>query len=217
MQTQGHGAPNKAPHEGNHAVVAWSFVAVQALLVVAIVATPRDGDWTITGWLDAVAAATVVLGAVLGLWAALRLGRGLTPSPLPNGTVDMVTRGLYRWVRHPMYTALMLIVAGVTIRSGSFVVLAEAMVLAVLLNVKARWEERRLIETFPGYRDHQKVTGRFIPSRGGWRAIEELREHGLGNAEIGSSSTPDHESRRKECTMDEPSRSAWPTTRPCPG
>ncbi len=67
-----------------------------------------------------------------------------------------------------MYTAVMLIVAGATIRTGSFVVLAEAMVLAVLLNVKTRWEERRLIETFPGYRDHQKVTGRFIPSRGGW-------------------------------------------------
>lgn len=147
-------------------VVAWSFVAVQALLLVAIVATPRAADWTATGWLDAVAVAILVLGVVSGLWAALRLGRGLTPSPLPNGAVDLVTRGPYRWVRHPMYTAVMLIVAGVTIRSSSFVVLAEAVALAVLFNVKARWEEQRLMESFPGYSEYREVTGRFVPTTG---------------------------------------------------
>lgn len=144
-------------------VVAWSFVAVQALLLVAIVATPRAGDWTVTAWLNAAAVATLAMGVALGLWAVLRLGRGLTPLPLPNGAVDLVTRGPYRWVRHPMYTAVMLIVAGLTIRSGSLVVFTEALALAVLFNVKARWEEQRLMESFPGYSEYREVTGRFIP------------------------------------------------------
>ncbi|MGZ5299911.1 MAG: methyltransferase family protein [Actinomycetota bacterium] len=144
-------------------VVAWSFVAAQAVLLVAIVATPRGDDWARTRSLEAVATAAVAVGLVLGLWAALKLGRGLTPSPLPNGAVDLVTRGPYRWVRHPMYTAVMLIAAGVAIRSGSFLVVAEAVALAVLFNVKARWEERRLIESFPGYPGYRKATGRFVP------------------------------------------------------
>ncbi len=147
----------------SHTRVAWSFVAVQAALLIAIVATPRGDDWAHAGWLDAVAFGVLALGVALGLWSALRLGRGLTPSPLPNGAVDLVTRGPYRWVRHPMYTAVMLIVAGVTIRSGSVVVLAEALALVLLFNVKARWEEHRLAEVFPGYRDHEAVTGRFLP------------------------------------------------------
>jgi protein-S-isoprenylcysteine O-methyltransferase Ste14 len=149
----------------SHSVVAWSFVAVQAALLIAVVATPRGDDWAHAGWLDAVAFCILALGVALGLWSALRLGRGLTPSPLPNGAVDLVTRGPYRWVRHPMYTAVMLIVAGVTIRSGSVVVLAEAVALVILFNVKARWEEHRLDEAFPGYRDHEAVTGRFLPAR----------------------------------------------------
>ncbi len=149
-----------------HRLVAWSFVAVQVLLLAAVVATPRGDDWARPWWLDAVAVATLALGVGLGLWAALRLGRGLTPSPLPNGAVDLVTRGPYRWVRHPMYTAVMLIVAGVAIRSGSYLVVVEAVALAALFNVKARWEERRLVETFPGYRDYRKSTGRFLPARG---------------------------------------------------
>jgi hypothetical protein len=41
-----------------------------------------------------------------------------------------------------MYTAVMLIVAGVTTRSGSVVVLAEAVALVTLFNVKAQWEAR---------------------------------------------------------------------------
>jgi hypothetical protein len=67
-----------------HTVVAWSFVAVQAALLIAVVATPRGDDWAHAGWLDAVAFGVLALGVALGLWSALRLGRGLTPSPLPN-------------------------------------------------------------------------------------------------------------------------------------
>lgn len=148
----------------SHTIVAWSFVAAQAALLIAVVATPRGDDWAHARWLDAVAFGVLALGVALGLWSALRLGRGLTPSPLPNGAVDLVTKGPYRWVRHPMYTAVMLIVAGVAMRSGSVVVLAEAVALVVLFNVKARWEEHRLAETFPGYRDHEAVTGRFLPA-----------------------------------------------------
>jgi protein-S-isoprenylcysteine O-methyltransferase Ste14 len=149
-----------------HSVVAWSFVAIQAALLIAIVATPRGDDWARAPWLDAAAFCVLAFGVALGLWSVVRLGRGLTPSPLPNGAVDLVTRGPYRWVRHPMYTAVMLIVAGVTIRSGSVVVLVEAAALVILFNVKARWEEHRLAEAVPGYRDHEAVTGRFLPARG---------------------------------------------------
>jgi protein-S-isoprenylcysteine O-methyltransferase Ste14 len=150
--------------EPSRTIVAWSFVVAQVLLLVAIVLTPRGEDWSRPWWLRGAAIACFALGVGLGLWATVCLGRGLTPSPMPNGAVGLVTRGPYRWIRHPIYTAVILIVAGIAARSGSFVVLAEAVALVVLFNLKARWEEQRLAEVFPGYAGYRDVTGRFLPT-----------------------------------------------------
>ncbi len=145
------------------AVVAWTFVGVQALLLAGIVVAPRDDSWQLSQFVRAGGTGLVVVGVGVGLWAAARLGRGLTPSPLPNGAISLVSRGPYRLVRHPMYTAVMLLAVGVATRSGSWLVVAQTVALIVLFNVKARWEERRLAETFPDYKSYQATTPRFLP------------------------------------------------------
>ena len=144
-------------------VVAWAFVGVQGLLLAGIVVGPRDDAWDLNQLVSAAGASLMAVGVGVGLWAAARLGRGLTPSPLPNGAVSLVSRGPYRWVRHPMYTAVMLIAVGVATRSGSWLIVAQTVALIVLFNVKARWEERRLVETFPDYTSYQATTPRFLP------------------------------------------------------
>ena len=72
--------------EGSHALVAWSFAAVEAVLLVAIVAAPRGDHWARARRIDAVAAA-LALTVALGPWPARRFGRRLTRSPLPDGAV----------------------------------------------------------------------------------------------------------------------------------
>jgi len=144
-------------------VVAWTFVGVQALLLAGIVVVPRDDSWQLGQFVRVGGTGLVAVGVGVGLWAAARLGRGLTPSPLPNGAISLVSRGPYRWVRHPMYTAVMLLAVGVATRSGSWLVVAQTVALIVLFNVKARWEERRLVETFPDYTSYQATTPRFLP------------------------------------------------------
>jgi protein-S-isoprenylcysteine O-methyltransferase Ste14 len=62
-----------------------------------------------------------------------------------------------------MYTAVMLLAVGVATRSASWLVVAQTVALIVLFNVKARWEERRLAETFPDYKSYQATTPRFLP------------------------------------------------------
>ncbi len=144
---------------------AWLFVVAQMALIAAVVVAPgnqwdaprasRYASWVMVG-----------IAAVLGLWAACWLGRGLTPLPLPNGKVDLVTGGPYRWVRHPMYSAVMLGMAGIALRSGSWWSCAAAVSLVGLLAAKARWEERHLAAAFPGYPEYRKRTGRFLPGVG---------------------------------------------------
>ena len=161
MQQQAGGSGGE---EQRRRLMAWGFVALQAILLIAIVLAPRDVSWIPPAAVRVLGAALVGAGVLLGSWAAVRLGRGLTPLPIPNGATELVSVGPYRWVRHPMYTAVMVLVLGIAIRSGSLLVAAEVAALVLLFNVKARWEEQQLLAAFPGYDGYAASTPRFLPS-----------------------------------------------------
>lgn len=145
--------------------VAWSFVGVQAVLLLAIVTLPRNTTWVPGGGAMTIGSTLIAVGVAIGLWSAAFLGRGLTPSPLPNGSVDLVTRGPYTSVRHPMYSAVMILSIGISVRSGSLAVIVVTAALVALFSIKSRWEEMHLADSFPGYQRYGKTTGRFLPRR----------------------------------------------------
>ncbi len=150
-------------HTKRDTTVAWLFVAAQFALLGVMVLYPRDAAWVPTELVRSMGLIFMNAGVVVGLWSAAYLGRGLTPSPLPNGSTDLVTRGPYRLVRHPIYTSVMLLGIGMTLRSGSWIVLAAFVGLIALFAVKSRWEELHLADAFPGYERYMGTTGRFIP------------------------------------------------------
>jgi protein-S-isoprenylcysteine O-methyltransferase Ste14 len=141
---------------------AWWLVVTQFGLIGSVALLPGE-HWRVTGAHDVVAVALIITALVLGLWAARWLGRGLTPLPLPNGQVGLITGGPYRWVRHPMYSAVMLGMGGVALRSGSWWSAGAWVALVVLFSFKSRWEERHLEVAFPGYENYRERTGRFVP------------------------------------------------------
>ena len=143
--------------------VAWLLVGVQALLLAGIVLLPPGPGWQKTPLTDSAGSISTAIAFGLGVWAVAYLRRGLTPSPIPNGESPLVVRGPYRWVRHPMYTAVMLFAGGAAIRSGGWLIASLAVALGVFLVFKARWEEERLGETFPGYQAYRARTPRFVP------------------------------------------------------
>lgn len=145
--------------------VAWVLVASQFVLIAAVVLAPGE-HWVVSTWMQVCAAGAIAVAALLGVWAARWLGKGLTPLPLPNGRTDLVVHGPYRWVRHPIYTAVLIGTAGVALRSGTWWSVAAAGGLAALFMVKARWEELHLDAAFPGYAAYHSRTGRFVPGVG---------------------------------------------------
>jgi protein-S-isoprenylcysteine O-methyltransferase Ste14 len=109
----------------------------------------------------AVAAAAAV---ALGLWAlsANRPGN-FNIRPLPREGGHLVQHGPYRWIRHPMYSALLLAGVAAARLSGdgsTWLVLAA---LAVVLRIKSAVEERGMVARYPAYRDYQRRTRRFVP------------------------------------------------------
>ena len=150
-------------HAQRDKTVAWLFVAVQFALLAMMVFYPRDQAWIPTELMRTIGLVFMASGVGVGLWSAVYLGRGLTPSPLPNGSTDLVTRGPYRFIRHPMYTSVILLGIGMAVRSGSWIVTLALVALVALFAVKSRWEELHLADTFPGYEWYITSTGRFIP------------------------------------------------------
>ncbi len=147
--------------------IGWLLVAAQAVLILVLVLLPSGDAWPTPSWLEVTGLVIGGLGAVWALVAALRLGERLTPTPVPRDGGQLRTDGPYAHVRHPIYTGVLLIVVGLTLRSGSAVVLAVGLATIAFFHVKARFEEGLLAERFPEYRAYTDRTPRFVPAP--WR------------------------------------------------
>lgn len=102
-------------------------------------------------------------GAVLAAAAAAGLGAGLTASPLPHPAAQLRRTGIFRRVRHPIYTGLLIASTGRTVASGDLVQVAITGALLGLLQTKATFEEAALRTTFPEYDSYAASTPRFLP------------------------------------------------------
>ncbi|HML82307.1 MAG: isoprenylcysteine carboxylmethyltransferase family protein [Thiomonas sp.] len=121
--------------------------------------------WPAPHWrLSWPALALLAAGAVLVLWVFWHNRPGnFNIVPEPRQGAHLVTTGPYRWMRHPMYVALILFMAGVATAAHSPVQWALWIALGVVLNFKAAMEERLLSGVWPDYAGYARVTRRFIP------------------------------------------------------
>jgi len=76
----------------------------------------------------------------------------------------VISTGPYAWVRHPMYSSIMLFFVGAPLLLGSWWGVAMAPLFAVLFAIRTRIEERALIAGLPGYADYRAhVRYRLVP------------------------------------------------------
>jgi protein-S-isoprenylcysteine O-methyltransferase Ste14 len=100
-----------------------------------------------TAWLGA---AICVLGLVVTLWARWTLGGNWSSSVTFKQGHELVERGPYRFVRHPIYSGLLLMFLALALRigdAGSFVALALCF---FGFWIKLRMEEALMLRHFPG-------------------------------------------------------------------
>ena len=133
------------------------------MLIGILVLLPGRHDWPVPAALKVACSIATIVGLAVMVLGATGLGRGLTATPLPNSHAQLRTGGLYRFVRHPIYSGLLLTMSAITVASGSATRLLTLGALVLLLTVKARWEETRLIQRFQGYADYAARTPRFVP------------------------------------------------------
>lgn len=156
--------PSNPTSDEHDRVVAWALLGVQLSLLAAVFLLPSGHAWTVPGWLRAGARLLQVGGLVVLIIGLLNLGRSATPLPTPVQGGELRSSGLYRYVRHPIYTGVMALAVGSAIPSGSVVIAVATVALVTWLAIKARWEERRLGARYPGYAAYAAQVPRFIPS-----------------------------------------------------
>jgi len=147
----------------------WIWVAGQAVLLGALVLLPSRDDWSIPVALLSIAGVLFFGGLAIIAIGALGLGAGLTPTPVPTQNGSLITTGFFRHVRHPIYTGVLAVVIGVTLRSGSFIHLAVAIGTVLFFDRKAAWEEEQLSNHYLDYKHYAARTPKFVPQP--WKTL----------------------------------------------
>lgn len=141
----------------------WLLVAGQFALLAALLLAPTGQDWQVPPAVEAVGTAGRVLGALTIILGGLQLGRAASIHPAPTHHAVLRRTGAYRHLRHPIYTGVLVLAAGIAATAGAIIHLVLYGGLVALLAVKAQFEERLLTETFPLYPAYARTTGRFLP------------------------------------------------------
>jgi protein-S-isoprenylcysteine O-methyltransferase Ste14 len=98
------------------------------------------------------------------IWVHQTLGKQWSTNLQLREKHTLITGGPYRWIRHPMYSALFSFFVGLTFVSASWLVVLLVMVSVFVLYARTGKEDSLMIEQFGDeYRAYMQCTGRFLP------------------------------------------------------
>lgn len=143
------------------------FVAIRILTGTAHFTNPRliisheiFPQSSFLGWIEA---ALTVIGVSLAIWARVHLGRNWSPRPAVKERHELVTTGPYAYVRHPIYTGLILMAFAVAL-TGSIWGICIFVVASLVFTLRIDKEEKIMLGLFPNeYPDYRKRTKALIP------------------------------------------------------
>ena len=116
----------------------WEFIPQKQILQVSLLSY-------LVGFL------IIIIALIILLVAIKDLGRKLSPFPRPINYSNLVTRGIYRFTRHPMYYSLIFISFGVFITKLSIYYLFLSISLCLIIKFKIVLEEQYLNNKFKNY------------------------------------------------------------------
>lgn len=113
--------------------------------------------------LQVAGAALLGLGLGLAVWARLALGRNWGMPMTAKDEPELVTSGPYRWIRHPIYSGLLLALIGTALAINLLLLVAVLLVGAYFI-YSARVEERLMRAAFPAaYPRYMRATKMLVP------------------------------------------------------
>lgn len=153
------------------------------LFVVGFLLAPIAAVFELLGWVASLPVlarpAVYVVGVAvfgLGFWltllAQLHMGLSWRIGVRPSERTGLVTSGVFRWVRNPIFTGMLLALAGLVLLVPNAIAAVSALCTLAGLELQVRRvEEPYLLRTHgKTYRDYARSVGRFVPSLGRLRS-----------------------------------------------
>jgi protein-S-isoprenylcysteine O-methyltransferase len=108
----------------------------------------------------------MAVGLMLRWWSVMHLGRFFTVNVAVASDQRVVASGPYRWIRHPSYAGMLLVVTGIGVCFGNVVSLLVILIPMILLMIKRMRIEEEALATSLGdaYRSYMTRTKRLIPA-----------------------------------------------------
>jgi len=140
------------------------LTGVSAVGVFVIVGLLRGHDLAVHNVILAVIGAVLfACGISLAVWARLHLGRNWGMPMTQRAEPELITSGPYRFVRHPIYSGLLIATLGTALLDSLFGLIVVAL-LVVYFYYCGTVEERNLVTTFPkAYPEYKSRTKMLIP------------------------------------------------------
>jgi len=137
------------------------------LAVIAYMVNPDWMAWSsmlLPRWLRWAGVGILAVAVGLLTWTLRSLGTNLTDTVVTRRVHTLVTHGPYRWVRHPFYGTMALLILANTLVAGNWFFLLVGSLMLSLLTLRTTIEERNLLARFgDAYRAYVMRTGRFVP------------------------------------------------------
>ena len=130
---------------GPYVCAEWDAGGLPAWLFDAPMAAPAGG-------------AIAIAGLVVIALGFLALRGNIQVAPHTKEGAHLVTSGIYRWLRHPIYSGIALCVAGLWLREPTLAAGISALVVIGFLGVKRRVEERFLMAAYADYGRYRERT-----------------------------------------------------------
>jgi len=159
-------APDPTPAFRLHPAAAWALVGAQFVVLILLGFLPRGSLWERGIVAVVLGLVLVAFGLGIALAAGVRLGRTLTPSPVPRDDGVLVTGGVYALVRHPIYSGLLVLGVGLVVIGASVLHVIAWIALVSVLMTKSRFEERMLAGRYADYAAYAARVGRLVPGVG---------------------------------------------------
>ena len=140
------------------------LAGVSAVGVLLIAGVLRGGSLAVHNLiLAAIGTLLFACGIALAVWARLHLGRNWGMPMTQRAEPELVTSGLYRFIRHPIYTGLLTAMLGTALGNNLLGLIVVA-VLAAYFYYCGIIEERNLAAAFPrAYPEYSSRTKMLIP------------------------------------------------------
>ncbi|MBL0308185.1 MAG: isoprenylcysteine carboxylmethyltransferase family protein [Bacteroidetes bacterium] len=142
------------------------FVSIQLVLFVIYLFRISPIDFVIIGWIKSIGLMLAVGGCIVLIAALITLNKNLSPFPTPKQTAELIQTGLYKYIRHPIYTGILFMALGYGLYSENTLRLIIFVLLIILFKLKATYEEHQLQIKFSDYAEYKKTSGMFLPKWG---------------------------------------------------